>query len=132
MVRRGLRCLLNLEPDLLVCGEAETQQQAFDQILKLQPDLAILDLRLKQGDGLALIGQLRPRCPHLKILVFSLHAEHFRVAQALAAGADAFVAKEEGSAKAVAVIHRLAAEENPKSEGHPKEARTPKSELDGS
>jgi DNA-binding NarL/FixJ family response regulator len=116
MVRRGLRHLLGLQPGFLVCGEAQTQRQAYSQILRLRPNLAILDLRLKRGDGLALISQLRSRCPRLKILVFSRHGEQTLVDQALAAGADAFVSKEEGGAKTLTTLRRLAAKGNPKSE----------------
>ncbi len=65
-VRRGLRLLFSLEPDLAVCGEAGTEQEALTGILTLKPDLAIVDLTLKGGDGFALIGQLQQSLPELR------------------------------------------------------------------
>jgi DNA-binding NarL/FixJ family response regulator len=97
LVRRGLRILLSMEPDLEVCGEAETEQAAVEGILAQRPDLAIVDLSLKEGDGLALIKRLRQLCPALKTLVFSMHDQlHFATA-AFAAGAQGYVVKEEGT-----------------------------------
>ena len=107
MVRRGLRLLLSLEPDFEVCGEAETQAEALAQAAALQPGVAIVDLRLKSGNGLELIAQLRARWPGLKIVVYSMHAERYRVDQAMHAGADAFVAKEEGTVKVIRTIRKL-------------------------
>jgi DNA-binding NarL/FixJ family response regulator len=107
LVRRGWRLLLSLEPDFDVCGEVETQAQAFAQMRALQPDVAIVDLRLKEGNGLDLIPQLRAGCPRLKIVVFSMHGERFRVDQTLRAGADAFVLKEEGTVKVIRAIRQI-------------------------
>ena len=55
IVRRGLQFLFGSEPGLTVCGEADTEHEALEGILAQQPDLAIVDLSLKLGDGLALI-----------------------------------------------------------------------------
>jgi DNA-binding NarL/FixJ family response regulator len=97
IVRKGLHLLISGEPSLTVCGEAETEDDALEKILALQPGLAIVDLSLKVGDGLALIKQLHQRRPALKILVFSMHDQvHFATA-AFAAGAHGYVVKEEGT-----------------------------------
>jgi DNA-binding NarL/FixJ family response regulator len=107
VVRRGLWMLFSLQPDLEVCGEAGTEHEALKGILVLRPDLAVVDLSLKEGDGLALIKQLRQRCPALKILVFSMHEQvHFATA-AFAAGAQGYVLKEEGAERALEAVHIL-------------------------
>ncbi len=53
LVRSGLRLLINSEPDLEVCGEAGTQRDGVEGILTRRPDVAIVDLSLREGDGLA-------------------------------------------------------------------------------
>jgi DNA-binding NarL/FixJ family response regulator len=104
IVRKGLQLLLGVQPGLAVCGEAENEHDALEGILALQPDLAVVDLSLKLGDGVALIAQLRHRCPALKILVFSMHqAAHFAAA-AFAAGAHGYVTKDEGTERVLEAI----------------------------
>jgi DNA-binding NarL/FixJ family response regulator len=106
-VRRGLRHLLGVKPGLAVCGEADTEHDALDGIVALQPDLAIVDLTLKLGDGMALIKQLHIRCPALKILVFSMHHQAHFVTAAFAAGAHGYVVKEEGTERVLEAIYAL-------------------------
>jgi DNA-binding NarL/FixJ family response regulator len=107
VVRRGLRFLCGLETNLEVCGEAGSEQEALEGILALRPDLAVVDLSLKEGDGLALIKQLHQRCPGLKILVFSMHdQEHFATA-AFAAGAHGYVVKEDGAERVLEAIQAV-------------------------
>ena len=107
IVRRGLRLLLGSKPDLEVCGEAATEHEALEGILARRPDLAIVDLSLKEGDGLALITQLHRLCPGLRILVFSMHAQVHYASVAFAAGAHGYVIKEEGTEKVLKAIHTL-------------------------
>ena len=97
LVLRGLRFLLSVEPGMEVCGEAETELEALEGILARRPDLAVVDLSLKEGDGLALIKRLKKLCPALKILVFSMHDQVHFAAIAFAAGARGYVVKEEGT-----------------------------------
>ena len=108
IVRKGLRLLLGVKPGLAVCGEADNEHDALAGILAAQPDLAVVDLTLKLGDGLALIKELRRHCPALRILVFSMHQEaHFATA-AFAAGAHGYVVKEEGSEGVLGAIQIVA------------------------
>ena len=105
MVSRGVELLLAGERDLVFCGEAESEPQALDRIAGLKPDVAVVDLTLKEGTGLSLIGRLRQRCPELKILVFSMHDQAHYVAGAFGAGAHGYVTKGEGTEKLVEAIH---------------------------
>jgi CheY-like chemotaxis protein len=107
LVRRGFRLLFGLEPDLTVCGEAGGATQAFADILKLKPDLAVVDLSIEEGTGLELIRRLRTAVPGLKIMVFSLHNDAAHVRAACRAGADAFVPKDEGTERAVQTLRTL-------------------------
>jgi len=93
-VRHGLRLLLNMEPDMEVCGEAENEEKALLSIIKTQPEVAIVDLSLRQGDGMELIQQLRTYCPRLKILIFSIHTESIYAEQAGWSCADGYLNKD--------------------------------------
>jgi DNA-binding NarL/FixJ family response regulator len=106
-VRRGLSMFINLQPDLLTCGEAADRPSALKLIRALKPDLAIVDLRLKTGSGLDLIETLHQRWPELKVLVFSLQDAALYAERALQAGAHGYVTKEEGGEKAIEAIRAL-------------------------
>ncbi len=107
IVRRGFQLLLAVEPDLMVCGEADTAPAALQKILALKPDVAIIDLALKGGSGLELIKQLRSHELELKLLVFSMREEGVYAERALRAGADGYITKEEGTEKAIEAIRLL-------------------------
>jgi len=104
IVRRGLQFLLNLEPNMVVCGEAESGPEALSKIQATQPDVAIVDLSLKGGSGLDLIRNLRSQCPKVKLLVFSMHDEAFYAQRVLRLGAHGYITKEDGTEKAVEAI----------------------------
>ncbi len=107
IVRRGFQLLLAIEPDLAVCGEADTAPAALQEILAVKPDVAIVDLGLKGGSGLELIKQLRAHGLKTKLLVFSMRDEGVYGERALRAGADGYVTKEEGTEKAIHAIRLL-------------------------
>ncbi|NLG75890.1 MAG: response regulator transcription factor, partial [Xanthomonadaceae bacterium] len=73
IVRQGLRRLIEAESDLEVCGEAETAREAKSLIRELEPDAVIVDVSLKQGDGLELVKDARAHYPSLPLLVLSMH-----------------------------------------------------------
>ncbi len=107
VVRRGLRLLLSGDPGLEVCGEAGTERDALAGIMASRPDLAVVDLSLKEGDGLALITHLHGVRPSLKLLVFSMHQQADFAAAAFAAGADGYVLKEEGAERVLQAVRRI-------------------------
>lgn len=106
-VRRGFNLLLSREPDLDVCGEAEDADEAFAQIRDLHPDLAIVDLTLKQSSGLELMAQLRAECPQVRILVVSMHDQSHWIELALRAGAHGFLPKDECPEQLVRAIRQV-------------------------
>ncbi len=106
-MRRGFQLLLAIEPDLMVCGEADSAPGALEKILALKPDVAIVDLALKSSSGLELIKQLRAQSATLKILVFSMRAECFYAERALRGGANGYITKEEGTERAIEAIRLL-------------------------
>src|SRR5580704_11925054 len=88
LVRRGLRALINAEPDLIVCAEAATQQDGVDALAIARPDLVIVDLSLGHGDGLELVREIRSTQAGLRVLVLTMHDAPEYVRRAFAAGAD--------------------------------------------
>jgi DNA-binding NarL/FixJ family response regulator len=107
IVRRGFQLLLGMEPDLMVCGEADSGPVALQKILALKPDVAIVDLGLKASTGLDLIKQLRAQALPVKLLVFTMRDEGIYAERALRAGADGYITKEEGTDKAIQAIRLL-------------------------
>ncbi len=107
MMREGLAQLIAQEGDLMVCGEAEDATQALEQIEKLKPDLALVDITLRSTNGLELIKDLRIRAPALSILVISMHDESLYAERVLRAGARGYVMKQEGGKKLMEAIRHV-------------------------
>lgn len=95
IVRGGLIRLLDQQADLVCCGEAATAAEALALATREKPDLAIIDLRLKHGDGLELIKAIKAARPAIRCLVLSQHSEEIYVERALRAGALGYVMKEQ-------------------------------------
>jgi DNA-binding NarL/FixJ family response regulator len=104
VVRQGLRQLLGSERDLEVCGEAETAHEALGRIEALKPDVVVLDLSLRESDGLDLLKDIRVRFPAVKALVLSMHDEGFYGERVLRAGGRGYVMKEEAAAKVLEAV----------------------------
>jgi DNA-binding NarL/FixJ family response regulator len=107
VVRQGIALLVNQESDLKVCGDAEGAASALRDIERLKPDLVVLDLSLKDGNGLELIKDLRIRLPRLLILVLSMHDESFYSERVLRAGAKGYITKDEATGKVIEGIRRI-------------------------
>lgn len=105
--RAGLRCLLEAEPDLAVCGEAESGEQAFSRIDKAHPDLVMIDLSLPGSSGIELIKNFRSRYPDLHMLVLSMHDESLYAERVLRAGAKGYVMKQESADQLIAAVRRV-------------------------
>src|SRR3989344_8589384 len=95
VVREGLTRLINLQPDLRVCGEASTKHQALKSIPVLKPDIVILDLTLAGSNGMDLIKDMKLRSLKSLILVLSMHDESLYAERALRAGAKGNIMKQE-------------------------------------
>ncbi len=109
ILRQGLANVLNAQPHLCVCGEAQGRSDALAAAERLQPDLALVDLSLRTGDGIELIKDLRVRLPHLLTLVLSMHDETIYAERALRAGARGYVMKQEKFDRLLLAIGRVLA-----------------------
>ena len=93
LVRRGLRLVLDSEPDLEVVGEAGNGAEAIHLALGIDVDLAILDISMPRMTGLQAVAELRQRKPRLRTLMLSMHENERYLYEALKAGACGYVLK---------------------------------------
>lgn len=109
LVREWLASLINQQPDLAVCGEAESAQEALDFIATHEPDLAIVDLSLKESSGLELIKTIKTTHPNVAVIVLSMYDERHYAERAIRAGARGYVMKRETTKKIISAIHQVLA-----------------------
>jgi DNA-binding NarL/FixJ family response regulator len=107
MMRQGLAQLINNEPDLSVCWEADNAGQALDVASKDQPDLVLADISLPDKNGLELIKDFHALCPTTLILVVSMHDETLYAERVLRAGARGYIMKQEGGKKLLIAIRQV-------------------------
>ena len=109
LVRRGLRDFLTDEGDFDVVAEAGTASDALRTVGATRPDVAILDVRLPDGNGIELCREIRSRWPDVKCLILTSYATDRALLSAVLAGASGVVPKETRTAEIVADIRKLAA-----------------------
>ncbi|MGZ9935088.1 response regulator [Streptomyces sp. NC-S4] len=109
VVRRGVHDLLDAEPDLTVVGEAGTAQQALVRIPALRPRVAILDVRLQDGDGVSVCRELRSRMPELACLMLTSFDDEEALLDAVMAGASGYVLKQIAGTDLVTAVRTVAA-----------------------
>jgi len=109
LVRERLTEVINREPDLRVCGEAEDRHEAIQAVVDRRPDLVIVDLTLRNSDGLELIKDLHARWASLRMLVVSMHDESLYAERVLRAGALGYITKQEATRNILQAIRRVLA-----------------------
>ncbi|WP_327279879.1 MULTISPECIES: response regulator transcription factor [unclassified Streptomyces] len=108
VVRRGLRDLLDAEADITVVGEAGTADQALARGPALRPDVAVLDVRLPDGDGITVCRELRSRMPGLACLMLTSFDDEDALLDAIMAGAAGYVLKQIQGTDLVSAIRTVA------------------------
>ena len=107
LLRDGITRLINSQLDLVVCGEAEDRASALAITETAKPDVAVVDISLKDQSGLELIKDFRVQFPGLLILALSVHDESVYAERALRAGARGYVMKREASEKVLEAIRSV-------------------------
>lgn len=107
IVRQGLAMMINAEPDLTVCGDAQEAQAALQAIGEAKPDILIIDISLNGPDGLELVKHIRGSCPELPILILSMHDETTYAERALRARANGYIMKQEATEKVLVALRRI-------------------------
>jgi two-component system, NarL family, response regulator DevR len=112
VVRRGVRELLESEDDMVVVGEAGTQEQALFEIPRLHPDVVLLDVRLPDGDGIEICREIRSTSPDIACLMLTSFADDEAFLSAVIAGASGYVLKQIRGNDLVASVRRAATGES--------------------
>ena len=105
--RDGARSLINLQPDMEVCAEADGADKGMWAIFDVKPDLAIIDISLGDGNGISLIKEVKARRADLPILVLTMHDDPIYAERAVKAGATGYVTKHEAPSTVLTAIRRL-------------------------
>ena len=109
IVRQGLRRMIEQEPDLEVCGEAGGPGEASQLLRELQPDVVVVDLSLREGDGIEIVKEVRAQYPAIKVLVLSMHDEMIYAERLLGAGASGYLMKHAASDQFLVALRRVLA-----------------------
>jgi DNA-binding NarL/FixJ family response regulator len=110
VVRKGMRSLLETEPDFELVGEADDGLQAVQLVERLTPDVVVLDLMMPGLNGIEVTRQIRKRSPHTKIIILSMHTNDEYVLEALQCGANGYVLKDAGATELVGAVRDVAEE----------------------
>ena len=109
VVRTGLRSLIESEEDIQVVGEAGTVEEALVRIPLAKPDVAILDVRLPDGNGIEVCRQVRSDHPEIACLMLTSYADDEALLAAIMAGAAGYVLKQVGGSDLVADVRKVGA-----------------------
>jgi DNA-binding NarL/FixJ family response regulator len=109
IVRRGVKELLEAEPDIVVVGEAGTAASALARIPALKPDVAVLDVRLPDGDGVSVCRDIRSKMPEVACLMLTSFGDDEALFDAIMAGASGYVLKQIRGTDLVGAVRALAA-----------------------
>ena len=112
VVRRGLRELLEAEDDFVVVGEAGTAEEAYGRIPATTPDVAVLDVRLPDGDGIEVCRDIRSKHPEIQCLMLTSFADDEALFAAIMAGAAGYLLKQVKGTDLVGGIRRVGAGES--------------------
>jgi len=104
LVRSGIKSLIDFEDDLEVCGEAEDTSSALEVIAAEKPDLVLVDISLKQSNGLILLKEISQNYPGILTLAVSMHDEYTYAIRCLKAGARGYIMKQNGTEKILEAI----------------------------
>lgn len=109
--RLGLRTLLERTGAFRVCGDVDAYAGALDAVRRHRPDMAIVAIQLREGDGIGAIRAIRARSPGTRVLVLSMHPEELFAERCLRAGASGYVMKTESLSMTISAIRRVLAGE---------------------
>ena len=107
MLRAGLAQLIDNQPDMMVCFEAESPATVLAQVAREKPDLVVTDLTMTGGSGFELLKSLRAKFPAVRVLVLSMHDETIYAERVIRAGADGYVMKALGGEQLLTAIRRI-------------------------
>src|SRR5436309_15858122 len=109
IVRRGVADVLESAGDITVIGEAKNAAEALARVPALRPDVAVLDVRLPDGDGVSVCRELRSRIPELKVIMLTSYSDDEALFEAILAGASGYLLKQILGQDLVTAVRTVAA-----------------------
>ncbi|HEV8645573.1 MAG TPA: response regulator transcription factor [Burkholderiales bacterium] len=109
VVRRGLRQILEAEPDLKVSGEATSGAEVMEALRMQRYDVAVLDITMPDRGGLEVLQEIRQNFPELRVLILSMHPEERYALRVLKAGAAGYLTKESAAEELISALRKVAA-----------------------
>jgi DNA-binding NarL/FixJ family response regulator len=131
VVRQGIKQMINAEPDLYICGEAQTEPQARRLVRELKPDAMVVDLSLEEGDGFNIVRDVHAHFPAIRVLVLSMHDEAIYAERLIAQGAAGYIMKQAASDQLATALRTVLRGERYVSEAMARRQRARQSESDG-
>ncbi len=107
IVRHGIAQLINMQEDMVVCGEAKNSSEGWEVIKETEPRLVLVDLSLEEDSGLDLIKAIHSRRPDITLLVLSMHDENLYAERAIRSGSMGYVMKQEATDTLIKAIHQV-------------------------
>jgi two-component system response regulator NreC len=107
IVRKGIRSLLDSQPDMEVVGEAANGREAVEQVEKLQPDIVLMDITMPELNGLEATHRIKKDFPHIRVLVLTMYTNEEYIHQLLQAGASGYLDKHTAPNELVLAIHAV-------------------------
>jgi DNA-binding NarL/FixJ family response regulator len=117
LMRRSLVDAIERETDLTVCGQAKDALEAFAAVVSVQPDIVLTDIQLKSSSGLDFIKAIRAHSPGLPVVATTMFDVQRTERLARAAGASAFVAKQDGPGKLIEIVRNSLKKDKAPNEG---------------
>lgn len=107
IVRMGLKGLIDKDPELNVCAEASTLEEAYELLKTVTPDLVLLDMKLPDGDGSEGVREIKKIKPDVKVLILTAYAEDHMVQESLRNGADGYLLKNVDGRSITQAVHNV-------------------------
>lgn len=109
ILRKGVRMLIDAQPDMEVVGEAKTGREAIEEARRLKPDIVVMDVSMPELNGIEGTRQICEEMKHVKVVALSMHRDSVYVREILRAGASGYLVKDsedDDLVKAIRAIHR--------------------------
>jgi DNA-binding NarL/FixJ family response regulator len=107
IVRRGIRSLLETQPDMQVCAEAADGVTAMEQVIKERPNLVVLDLTMPEKNGLEVTRLIREESPSSEVLILTMHFSEEVAREVLRCGARGYILKSDADSELLAAVRHI-------------------------